>query len=363
MRDGRAHPTLPKRGKASVNCSSCYRRPNLPDLIQERVTENKPPVEIAVLGPLVVRVGGVTQPIQSPKQRMLLVRLTLDAGHVVSSDQLVDALWGEAPPPTAAKNLQVLVGRLRAVLGATSLVTDPSGYRLDPLSCSIDAMTFEQLVGKAEQLASEPDGSGVAIVLLTDALVLWRGEVAPELDQSWGAPRAARWTELRRIAHERLLALRMAANPSPQVIDEIRALIALRPDRESLRVLLIDALRRSGDMSGARRALDDAVDTLDSEFGLAPGSHLTVVALELGVSVDRASLEVTRDTSAIVDAIATCGARFRVVDALAVVAEDVADADVLDELEAMVDRGQLSRSVDEHGRVLLTKVSPRGTTT
>ncbi len=321
------------------------------------MTEDNPPVEIAVLGPLLVRVGGVEQPIPAAKQRLLLARLAVQPDQVVTPDQLVDALWGETPPTTATKNLQVLVGRLRTVLGPRALVTDPAGYRLDTEACSIDGIAFERLVEGAGRQVSEPNGFPTAIGTLTDALALWRGDVAPELAAPWGGPRVGRWSELRRIAQERLLTLRVSTNPSRTLVAQIRQLVEHQPHQESLRVLLVHALQRAGDLQAARIALDEALLILRRDLGLAPGNDLTALAAEFGVRADGAGDDPGRAPSALVETIGTLGPRFLVADVVAAVAGDTADADVLDELEAMVDRGELARSVDDDGRVQLMRTN------
>lgn len=122
------------------------------------MTEHNPTVEISVLGPLLVRVGGREHPIGAVKQRLLLARLVVSDGSVASHDELIDALWGEAPPATAAKNLQVLVGRLRAIVGRDAIRTEPGGYRLDTARCRVDASVFEYLVAEVDRRRADCGG-------------------------------------------------------------------------------------------------------------------------------------------------------------------------------------------------------------
>ena len=88
------------------------------------------PLEFRILGPL--EVAGNDGPLALPagKPRALLAVLLLSRGEVVSVDRLVDELWGERPPPTAAKNVQGYVARLRRVLGDGVLLTQSPGYAL-----------------------------------------------------------------------------------------------------------------------------------------------------------------------------------------------------------------------------------------
>ena len=84
-----------------------------------------------ILGPLEVDDAGRTIAVPRGKQRSLLAILLIHAGERVATDALIDGLWGEDPPPTARKALQVYVARLRAALGEGSdrLVTHPSRTR------------------------------------------------------------------------------------------------------------------------------------------------------------------------------------------------------------------------------------------
>ena len=74
-------------------------------------------MDFRLLGPLEVSRGGDLLELGGPKQRALLALLLLDAGRVVSTDRLIDALWGEQPPRTAATSLQNFVSQLRKLLG------------------------------------------------------------------------------------------------------------------------------------------------------------------------------------------------------------------------------------------------------
>ena len=70
----------------------------------------------------------------APKQRALLAVLLLHRGEPVSSDRLIDEMWGEQPPASATKIVQGYVSNLRKVLGDGLLVTEGRGYvlRVEP---------------------------------------------------------------------------------------------------------------------------------------------------------------------------------------------------------------------------------------
>src|SRR5437867_9055244 len=110
--------------------------------------------EFRILGPLEVSDETGTLLLGGLKQRAVLALLLVDAGRVVSTDRLIDALWGEQPPRTASTSLQNFVSQLRKLIGPDVLVTRPPGYvlRLDPEQ--VDLGRFSRLVEDASR--SEP---------------------------------------------------------------------------------------------------------------------------------------------------------------------------------------------------------------
>ena len=108
------------------------------------------------------------------KQKAVLAILLLHRGEPVSVDRLVDELWGEAPPDTAVKTIQVYISRLRKELGDGVLLTHRGGYVLDIEPDHLDAGRFERL-GTDGREALEGDDPGRARGLLQEALDMWRG--------------------------------------------------------------------------------------------------------------------------------------------------------------------------------------------
>ena len=99
-------------------------------------------MDFRILGPLEVEEAGRTIPIVGRKPRSLLAILLLHANEPVSTDALIDKLWGEHPPISARKGLQVYVSRLRGALGGSSrrVVTQPTGYliQVEPGELDLD---------------------------------------------------------------------------------------------------------------------------------------------------------------------------------------------------------------------------------
>jgi DNA-binding SARP family transcriptional activator len=125
------------------------------------------------------KTAGAEVTLAGAKLRGLVTVLALRPGQVVSTDRLVEDLWGEDPPSGVANSLQVLVSKLRRALPAGVVVTKPPGYVLDVAAEAVDVGRFAQLVsrGRAALVAGEAESaSGV----LGEALALWRGEALAE---------------------------------------------------------------------------------------------------------------------------------------------------------------------------------------
>ena len=227
---------------------------------------------LRVLGPLeVVRVGERVR-LGSRQQRRLLAALVIHANEVVSSDRLVDVLWGVAPPPSALHALRGLISRLRTTLGHDHLVTSPPGYRLQVASSAVDAMRFEELARAGLGASAQPD---VARRAFDEALALWRGSPYVEFaGEEFAAAEVARLEELRaRVVEERAAAHLELGHPD-EVIGTLEAEIASEPFRERLRALLMLALARAGRPVEALRVYDAFRRFLDDEVGVIPSPAL-----------------------------------------------------------------------------------------
>jgi DNA-binding SARP family transcriptional activator len=212
--------------------------------------------EYRVLGALeVVADEGELLAVVGQKQRAVLALLLLRANEVVSKEFLVDALWGEQPPPTVTASLQNAISALRKVLGNDVLVTRAPGYMLAVDPEAVDLTCFERLVASAREL--EPAGRAIR---LRTALSLWRGE--PLADLAYTAESLAgevrRLEELRLAAWEECLDAELATGRHAEVVPELEALVARHPLRERLRAQLMLALYYSGRQADALRVYQDA---------------------------------------------------------------------------------------------------------
>lgn len=238
-------------------------------------------MEFRILGPLEAHSDGEPLRLGGAKQQGLLAILLLHAGEVVSSDRLIDALWGEAPPQTARKALQVHISQLRKVLEPEResgrpgrvLVTRPPGYLLALEPEQLDLTRFDRLASEGrEALASgEPQR---AAALLTEALSLWRGPPLAEIAFPFVQPEIARLEELRQAALEDRIQADLDRGHHVEVVGELEGLVAAEPLRERLWGQLLHALYRSGRQADALGAYQRARDALVEELGIEPGKQL-----------------------------------------------------------------------------------------
>jgi DNA-binding SARP family transcriptional activator len=232
-------------------------------------------MEFHILGPLEAVADGRAVPLGGSKQRALLTLLLLHANETISTDRLIDELWGERPPATAAKTVQVHISRLRKALDdASVLQTREHGYTLAIDPEVLDANRFERLVdeGNTELAASRPD---CAVPAFTSALALWRGAPLSDLaHEPFAQAEIGRLEDLRLMALEQLTEAKLALGRHAEVVGRLEALIAEHPYRERLRAQLMLALYRSDRQAEALQAYQDARRTLVDELGIEPGQRL-----------------------------------------------------------------------------------------
>ena len=238
-------------------------------------------MEFRVLGPFDVVAGEKPVALGGTKQRALLARLLLDAGRTVAADRLVDDLWGETPPETAKKMIQIYVSRLRKLLPEGTLQTRAPGYQLTPPAGSLDLERFEQLrVGG--RLALEQGRYHDAARMLREALALWRGPPLAEfVNEPFAAQQAARLDELRTAALEARIHAELELGHASDAVPELEALVAEHPLRERLRGHLMVSLYRCGRQADALGVFRDARCALSDELGLEPSSELRDLELRI----------------------------------------------------------------------------------
>ncbi len=219
-------------------------------------------MEFRLLGPLeVLGDDGMPVALGGPRPRALLAQLLLVPNQAVSTDRLIDGIWGESPPASAPNALQVHVHALRSALGADRIVTRPPGYlvRVEPDELDVDR--FERL---AQAGADD----------LREALALWRGPALADLAfEPFAHAAATRLDESRLAVLESRIDLDLTAGRHAALVGELEALVLVHPHRERLQGQRIVALYRAGRQADALAAYRDARAALD-ELGLEPSPEM-----------------------------------------------------------------------------------------
>jgi DNA-binding SARP family transcriptional activator len=231
-------------------------------------------VEFRILGPLEVRHEGRPLRIGGAKERALLVLLLLHADEPVSVDRLIDELWGESPPTTARKSLQVRVAVLRRALRGDVLITRGDAYLIRLQPDQLDLRRFEQMLADGSDALAAGDAH-VAITVLREALALWRGAALADFAyESFAQVAIARLEELRLHALELRIEAQLDLSLHAEVIAELEELVAVHPSRERLRGLLMLALYRDGRQTEALDLYRRTREELVAELAIEPGPAL-----------------------------------------------------------------------------------------
>jgi WD40 repeat protein/DNA-binding SARP family transcriptional activator len=234
-------------------------------------------VGINVLGPLTVDGPGRL----GPHDRVVLQALATRLGHPVSPDELVDAVWGDHPPASAAKNIQSCIVRLRKVLGAGAIETTAHGYVLAVPPDDVDANEFEARVTRARELLTVGESDRVAFQL-EQALTQWRGPAFADLPD-WAPARreADRLGELRLEAQEMHVDAMLRSGRPREVLALAHSLVRAAPLRERRWELLVLAQYRTGAQGEALRSLRQLRGVLARELGIDPSPEM--LALEQSI--------------------------------------------------------------------------------
>jgi YVTN family beta-propeller protein len=219
-------------------------------------------MDLRLLGPVEARLDGHVIALGAPKQRAVLAMLALEVGRTVSADRLAEGLWGEQPPSSAPKMVQLYVSHLRRLLegNGARIVTRGRGYELRLSDGEVDAVEFERLIEQSRA---------------REALALWHGEALADVaDEPFAAAEIHRLGDLRVRAAEMAIDADLAAGRHSEVVGELEALIDEHPLRERLHAQRMLALYRDGRQAEALSAYRQARATLVEEIGVEPGADL-----------------------------------------------------------------------------------------
>ncbi|MEO6702636.1 MAG: BTAD domain-containing putative transcriptional regulator [Jatrophihabitantaceae bacterium] len=234
-----------------------------------------PQVRFGVLGPLTAHVRERPVMLGPLKQQLVFAMLACRANTVTSVDLLTETLWGDDPPRTARKNLQVYVACLRKLLAddgtGDRLVHRNGGYLLRANSNELDLLRFDELIA----LARQADGPAAKASQLDAALQLWRG---PILDGLAAAPtvqgEVARLSRRYLAVFEDWAEAELSIGNAGNVVERICEVAGRHPFRERLRQIQMTALNLCGRKTEALSVFDDLRQSLARELGLRPSPTL-----------------------------------------------------------------------------------------
>ncbi len=225
---------------------------------------------VKVLGPVVAERAGTSLPLGGAKPRLTLALLASSAGKTVSVDQLIDGLWGEEPPPTARKSLQVHISALRKSLDESAIITTDGGYELE---AALDSFQLESFVADASRLL--PLDPHAALAPTERAIALWRGDPYADLaDEEALRGERARLEELRLQAFVLRFRALLDLGRHEEALGDLDALTRANPYREELRSLQMLVLYRSGRQVDALRAFQETRRILGEDLGVDPSAEL-----------------------------------------------------------------------------------------
>lgn len=228
-------------------------------------------LRVRVLGPVDATGPDGDMPVRGPRERTVLGLLALTPGRPLSTERLIDGVWGEQPPATARKGLQVLVARIRRALDPrrpagqreAHVGTTPRGYQLTP-AVETDLGAFRAAIARADG----PEGWQAA-------LAMWRG---PALHGTVDTPHVL--AERRRLAEIRLSAVegwadaQLVAGATAGLVTDLERLVEEHPLRERLWARLVRALAAVGRQADALETYQRAHRTLVHAAGVDPGPDL-----------------------------------------------------------------------------------------
>ncbi len=244
--------------------------------------EDSTTVRFGVLGPLEATVGDTEVRLGAPKLRAVLGVLVANRRSVVSTDQLIDALWGAEVAPNRQNALWVHVSNLRKTLKPEVepaapmpeiLKTVAPGYTLNSEAIEVDADVFERLLVEGRALVdSDP---AAASIVLAEALALWRGPAYADFTyEPWAQADISRLEELRLEAVETRIDADLRRGAARHIIGELEGLVRLHPTRERLAGSLMLALHRAGRAPEALRVYQGLRGRLAEDSGIEPSAVL-----------------------------------------------------------------------------------------
>ena len=227
-----------------------------------------------MLGPLWVANEGVEVRLTARRHRALVATLLLRRGRAVTADALIESLWGDEPPATAASVLRLYASQVRRLLPSGRLIRSEAGYVLLVEPGELDLEVVERKLARGAK-ASASANPELAAALYREARAVWRGPALADLvDEPFALLEAGRLDELRLQTLELWVAAELELGRSQEVLAELRAAVAAQPLREGLRRLLMLALYNDDRPAEALAVYQEGRRRLVDDLGLEPTDEL-----------------------------------------------------------------------------------------
>ena len=233
----------------------------------------------SVLGPVRAWRDNDEIDLGSPQQQAILAVLLLREGTLTTIEELVDAIWSEEPPRTAAGTVRTYVSRLRRVLDPEARRASPAiesfsgGYAMRVPSDAVDLGVFRKHLARAQMAQPRADHAAVAAAL-RDALALWQGIPLAGVPGAYAAAQRDRLMQVRLGAQIDRIAAELDLGRHAEATAELSVLVAEHPLRERLRELFMLALYGCGRQAEALATYRDIRRRLTGELGINPGADL-----------------------------------------------------------------------------------------
>ncbi|MER7458907.1 AfsR/SARP family transcriptional regulator [Micromonospora sp. NPDC126480] len=232
-------------------------------------------LEFRVLGQLEVTSDGHPVSIDTAhKPRLVLAVLLAQSGQAVSTEKLIDAVWGYANPPASARrNVQLYVHRLRHALGTAAITSSLGGYVI-ARDAALDARRFQALTEEGGRALDNACPESAAN-LLRAALDLWRGDAFAEFAEcEFIANEIARLDQLHLTTYEKWAEAELLLGRHADVIDPLTRLKLKHPYHEGIRAHLMAALQGVGRQADALQIFRETRKLLCEKLGIEPGDKL-----------------------------------------------------------------------------------------
>lgn len=234
-------------------------------------------MEFGILGPLEIACGSERLELHGVRQHIVVAMLLLGANRPVTMDRLLEAIYGEDPPPTARSQVQISISSLRRLFASRSrnpvIATRADGYAIRVGPGELDSQRFEEMVAEARG-ARQASNLDLAVARYRDALRMWRGHALDGIDSHLVRVAASRLDELHISTEEDRLTLELELGRHHELVGELTELVEEYPLREALRGQLMLALYRCDRSAEALQVYRGTRRTMIEELGIEPSEHL-----------------------------------------------------------------------------------------